>query len=159
MVTSLARRTFSGDVLTDTLGPYANETIAVSKSLGLPVGVHISFSFTVDHGTTHWVFCVVVALTDWFDGLCLKTWQSRCNEVRQGLQCNYSQIHRYDSFKHVWSCTSFFAEFLTQPHCNRLGSLYFGRIVADEVMKYVSALAPHIVVNATLSAKIAAGTL
>ncbi|CAE6466286.1 unnamed protein product [Rhizoctonia solani] len=41
-------------------------------------------------------------------------------------------------------------------HLNELGSLYFGRIVADEVKSKISALAPYIVANATLSAKIAA---
>ncbi|CAE7075130.1 unnamed protein product [Rhizoctonia solani] len=44
-------------------------------------------------------------------------------------------------------------------HLNELGSLYFGRIVADEVTSKVPALAPYIVADAALSAKIAAGTL
>ncbi|KAF8607309.1 SGNH hydrolase [Ceratobasidium sp. AG-I] len=44
-------------------------------------------------------------------------------------------------------------------HLNERGSLYFGRIVADEVKLKISALAPYIVANATLSASIAAGTL
>ncbi|ELU38339.1 hypothetical protein AG1IA_07641 [Rhizoctonia solani AG-1 IA] len=44
-------------------------------------------------------------------------------------------------------------------HLNTLGSLYFGRIVADEVTSKVSALTPYITANTTLSAKIAAGTL
>ncbi|CEL54895.1 hypothetical protein RSOLAG1IB_07387 [Rhizoctonia solani AG-1 IB] len=44
-------------------------------------------------------------------------------------------------------------------HLNALGSLYFGRIVADEVTSKISALSPYITTNATLSAKIASGTL
>ncbi|KAJ1301067.1 hypothetical protein OPQ81_003485 [Rhizoctonia solani] len=44
-------------------------------------------------------------------------------------------------------------------HLNALGAKYFGRIVADEVKAKVSALSSYIVSNATLSAKIAAGTL
>jgi hypothetical protein len=41
----------------------------------------------------------------------------------------------------------------------RLGTVYFGRIVADEIKSKVSVLAPYIKANATLSTKIAAGTL
>ncbi|CAE6417651.1 unnamed protein product [Rhizoctonia solani] len=44
-------------------------------------------------------------------------------------------------------------------HLNALGAKYFGRIVADEVKAKVSALSSYIVSDATLSAKIAAGTL
>ncbi|KAB5590229.1 GDSL-like lipase/acylhydrolase [Ceratobasidium theobromae] len=44
-------------------------------------------------------------------------------------------------------------------HLNALGAKYFGRIVADEVKAKVSALSSYIVVDAALSAKIAAGTL
>ncbi|KAF8752181.1 hypothetical protein RHS01_07875 [Rhizoctonia solani] len=44
-------------------------------------------------------------------------------------------------------------------HLNTLGSLYFGRIVADEVTSKVSALTPYIICKYYLSAKIAAGTL
>ncbi|KAH7337645.1 SGNH hydrolase-type esterase domain-containing protein [Rhizoctonia solani] len=44
-------------------------------------------------------------------------------------------------------------------HLNDLGSLYFGRIVADEVKSKIPALAPYVLANSTLSAKIAAGTL
>ncbi|CAE7055914.1 unnamed protein product [Rhizoctonia solani] len=44
-------------------------------------------------------------------------------------------------------------------HLNALGAKYFGRIVADEVKAKVSVLSSHIVSDATLSGKIAAGTL
>ncbi|KAB5588871.1 Gdsl-like lipase acylhydrolase [Ceratobasidium theobromae] len=44
-------------------------------------------------------------------------------------------------------------------HLNELGTVYFGRIVADEIKSGIPALAPYILANATLSAKIAAGTL
>ncbi|KAG8764736.1 hypothetical protein FRC12_007926 [Ceratobasidium sp. 428] len=44
-------------------------------------------------------------------------------------------------------------------HLNELGTVYFGRIVADEIKSKISALAPYIVADAALSAKIAAGTL
>ncbi|KDN46598.1 hypothetical protein RSAG8_04251, partial [Rhizoctonia solani AG-8 WAC10335] len=44
-------------------------------------------------------------------------------------------------------------------HLNALGAKYFGRIVADEVKSKVSALSSYIVSDATLSGKIAAGTL
>lgn len=40
----------------------------------------------------------------------------------------------------------------------RKGNIYFGRMVADEIKK-VPALASHIVADATLSGKIAAGVL
>ncbi|GAB1520344.1 hypothetical protein RhiTH_003418 [Rhizoctonia solani] len=44
-------------------------------------------------------------------------------------------------------------------HLNSLGAKYFGRIVADEVKSKVSALSSYIISDASLSAKIAAGTL
>ncbi|KAG8728119.1 hypothetical protein FRC11_011773, partial [Ceratobasidium sp. 423] len=44
-------------------------------------------------------------------------------------------------------------------HLNTLGAKYFGRIAADEVKAKVPALSSYIVSDATLSAKIAAGTL
>ncbi|GLB42010.1 putative acetylesterase [Lyophyllum shimeji] len=37
LVTSLCRRTFSGSTLTDILGPYSNQTVAIAKKLDLPV--------------------------------------------------------------------------------------------------------------------------
>ncbi|KAG9085731.1 hypothetical protein FRC06_003476 [Ceratobasidium sp. 370] len=44
-------------------------------------------------------------------------------------------------------------------HLNSLGWEYFGRIVADEVCKYVPQLSHYIVPNRTLSEAIANGTI
>lgn len=44
-------------------------------------------------------------------------------------------------------------------HVNRLGWVYFGRMVADEVISIVPELSPFITKNETLSAALAAGTL
>lgn len=46
----------------------------------------------------------------------------------------------------------------TSSFFHRMGNIYFGRMVADEITK-VPALTSHIIADATLSGKIAAGTL
>ncbi|KAF9455593.1 SGNH hydrolase-type esterase domain-containing protein [Collybia nuda] len=67
LVTSLARRTFSGSTLTDILGPYSAQTIAVAKKLGLPLlplladsmayvqklGKAQAMQFNLDYSTTN----------------------------------------------------------------------------------------------------------
>ncbi|KAG5652190.1 hypothetical protein H0H81_005954 [Sphagnurus paluster] len=67
LVTSLCRRTFSGGTLTDILGPYSDQTIAVAKKLNLPVlplladcqayvqklGKANAMQFNLDYSTTN----------------------------------------------------------------------------------------------------------
>ncbi|KAJ1301092.1 hypothetical protein OPQ81_003510 [Rhizoctonia solani] len=116
LVTSLARRVFSGEhTTTDILGPYSNQTIAVANKLDLPILPLLA------------------------DSLAYIQKLGKANSRKFNLDYNTTNKDT--------------------THLNELGSLYFGRIVADEVKSKIPTLAPYIVSNVTLSAKIAAGTL